>query len=160
MIDNNENKWARVIFSRALHTYFLARRGLTLGVRAVVRSDDSKFLLVRHTYTKGWHFPGGGVEKGQTAEQALKNELRQETGLQLFGKPVMHGAFHNSAVSKRDHVLVYLCNVQGTLAAKPKSLEIAEIGYFAFEDLPSDINPGTARRIQEILAREKISETW
>lgn len=160
MTDNNENKWASVIFSRALHTYFLTRRGLTLGVRAVVRSDDGRFLLVRHTYTQGWHFPGGGVEKGQTAEQALKNELRQETGLQLNGKPVIHGAFHNSVVSKRDHVLVFLCNVNGTLQAKPKSLEIADIGYFAFEDLPPDIDQGTMRRIQEILASEEISETW
>lgn len=160
MTENNENKRARVIFSRALHTYFLARRGLTLGVRAVVRSDDGKFLLVRHTYTHGWHFPGGGVEKGQTAQQALRDELRQETGLLLVGTPVLHGVFHNYEVSKRDHVLVYLCNVEGKLEVKAKSLEIAEIGYFSLEDLPTDINPGTMRRIQAILAGEEISETW
>ena len=57
--------FARALFSRALHTYFLLTRGLTIGVRAIVRTEDDKFLLVRHTYTPGWHFPGGGVEKAR-----------------------------------------------------------------------------------------------
>ena len=151
---------ACTLFSHTLHTYFLMRRGLTLGVRAIVRSDDDKFLLVRHTYTPGWHFPGGGVEKGQTTEQALSNELRQETGLQLVGKPVMHGVFHNNGISKRDHVLAYLCDIQGSLDVNPKSMEIAETGYFPYEDLPPDTDPGTVRRIQEILYGIERIESW
>ena len=150
----------RVLFGRALHTYFLMSRGLTLGVRAIVRSNDGDFLLVRHTYTAGWHFPGGGVEKGQTAEQALRDELRQETGLQMIGKPIMHGLFYNNTVSKRDHVLAYHCNVQRSLEAKPKSMEIAEIGYFSFEDLPLDTDPGTARRIREMVCGDEKTEVW
>ena len=151
---------ARAVFSRALHTYFLMRRGLTIGVRAIVRSDDGKFLLVRHTYTPGWHFPGGGVEKGETTEQALINELRQETGLQLAHKPVLHGVFFNNGVSKRDHVLAYLCDAQGAFDAKPKSMEIAQIGYFDFENLPPDTDPGTVRRIREIVCGDAQTEGW
>lgn len=150
----------RFLFSRILHTYFLMRRGLTLGVRAVVQSNDGKFLLVRHTYTPGWHFPGGGVEKGHTAEQALKEELIQETGLQIIGKPVIHGFFHNNIVNKRDHVMVFLCNVQGDLEAKPTSLEISEIGYFSFEELPLDTDAGTVRRIQEVVLGQEITQRW
>ena len=126
----------RALFSRTLHAYFLLTRGLTLGVRAVVRSEDGKFLLVRHTYTPGWHFPGGGVEKGESTLCAVKKELLQETGLRLEGTPVLHGVFHNSGVSKRDHVLVYICEAQGALPTKPPSAEIAEIGYFDLSELP------------------------
>ena len=151
---------ACVLLSHTLHTYFLISRGLTLGVRAIVRSDEGNFLLVRHTYTSGWHFPGGGVEKGQTTEQALSNELRQETGLQLVGKPVMHGVFHNNGISKRDHVLVYFCDVQGSLGVRPKGMEIAETGYFSYDDLPPDTDPGTVRRIQEILLGIERIESW
>ena len=150
----------RVLFSRTLHTYFLMRRGLTLGVRAIVQSNDGKFLLVRHTYTPGWYFPGGGVEKGQTAEQSLRNELRQETGLQIVGKPIMYGLFYNNNVSKRDHVLAYHCDVQEGLEAKPTSMEIAELGYFSFEDVPLDTYPGTARRIQEMAFGDEKTEVW
>lgn len=98
---------ARDLFSRALHTYFLMRRGLTLGVRAIVRSDEGKFLLVRHTYTPGWHFPGGGIETGQAVDKALSDELSQETGLRLTGKPILQGVFYNKGVSRRDHVLLF-----------------------------------------------------
>lgn len=151
---------ARALFSRMLHTYFLMRRGLTIGVRAIVRSEDGKFLLVRHTYTPGWHFPGGGVEKGETIERALSNELRQETGLRLVGKPRLHGVFYNRCVSKRDHVLTYLCDVNGSVEVKPKSMEIAEIRYFDFGDLPQDTDPGTVRRMRELVESLPHSECW
>ena len=155
-----KRRFARALFSRTLHIYFLMSRGLTVGVRAIVRSNDDKFLLVRHTYTKGWHFPGGGVEKGQTTEQALRNELQQETNLKIIGKPVMHGLFYNNNMSKRDHVLAYHCDVQGGIEAKSTSMEIAEIGYFSFEDLPLDGDPGTVRRIREMLFGDEKTEVW
>jgi len=148
------------IFSRLLHTYFLMTRGLTIGVRAIVRSDDGKFLLVRHTYTPGWHFPGGGVEKGESAERALSNELRQETGLRLIGKPRLHGVFHNCSVSKRDHVLAYLCEVGGEVPDKPTSMEIAEVGYFGLDNFPEGTDPGTERRMREIVEGVEQGEAW
>lgn len=151
---------SRSLVHRALHFFFLMRRGLTLGVRAIVRSEDGKFLLVRHTYVPGWHFPGGGVEKGETTEQALGNELLQETGLKLVGKPVLHGVFYNDSISRRDHVLAYLCDVNGSVEAKPMSMEIAEVSYFDFENLPPDTDPGTMRRLREVASGVSITETW
>ena len=148
------------LFSRALHNYFLMARGLTLGVRAIVRSDDGKFLLVRHTYTPGWHFPGGGVEKGETAVAALKFELLEETGLRLKGTPVFHGVFHNNGVSRRDHVLVFVCDVDDSVANKPTSVEIAEIGYFDLDDLPDGTDPGTIRRMREVAERIEPRPEW
>lgn len=150
----------RALFRRLLHSYFLVTRGLTIGVRAVVRSADGKFLLVRHTYTPGWHFPGGGVERGQTTESALRRELLQETDLELVGRPVLHGVFYNDKVSRRDHVLAYLCEVRGNLAGKPASVEIAEIGYFDLQDLPPDTDPGTVRRMREIVEGLGQSACW
>ena len=76
------------------------------------------------------------MEKGESTLYAVKKELLQETGLRLEGTPVLHGVFHNSDVSKRDHVLVYICEAQGALPTKPPSAEIAEIGYFDLSELP------------------------
>lgn len=150
----------KALFSRALHAYFLLTRGLTLGVRVIVRAGDGRFLLVRHTYTPGWHFPGGGVEKGESTVSAVENELRQETGLTLAGMPRLHGVFHNSCVNRRDHILVYRCDVEGRVQTEPRSPEIAEIGFFDPADLPPDIDPGTHRRIREILEGSTPSRTW
>lgn len=156
---NLESILARV-FGKVLHLLFLTTRGMTLGVRAVVRSYDGKFLLVRHTYTRGWHFPGGGVERGETASDALSKELRQETGLALTGSPQLHGIFFNAGVSKRDHVLVYLCTASGNIREKPKSKEIAEIGYFHVHALPEGTEVGTIRRIHEILEGAPVGAVW
>ena len=55
-----------------------ARWPLTIGVRVIVRDDQDRVLLVRHTYTAGWHFPGGGIEKREAAVDAAVREVREE----------------------------------------------------------------------------------
>ncbi|WP_205321392.1 NUDIX domain-containing protein [Tritonibacter mobilis] len=67
------------------------------------------------------------VEKGETAERALRNELRQETGLLLRGKPELIGVFHNRSISKRDHVLLYRCRVDGNLKWSQKTGQSAKV---------------------------------
>jgi len=47
------------------------RRGMTLGIRVAVLDGADKVFLIRHSYVPGWHFPGGGVEPGETIRQAL-----------------------------------------------------------------------------------------
>ncbi len=150
----------RAMLNRLFHAYFFVSRGLTIGVRAIVQSDETKFLLVRHTYTPGWHFPGGGVEKGETCEQALGRELRQETGLELSAPPKLHGVFYNKIASKRDHVLAYHCDVEGDICQKRFTLEIAEAAYFDFNNLPDDTDPGTMRRILETVHTKKPEKLW
>jgi ADP-ribose pyrophosphatase YjhB (NUDIX family) len=82
-------------------------RGMTLGVRAVVRDDQGRFLVVRQSYTHGWIFPGGGVERGETPLQSLARELEEEAAVKLIGQPQMHGLFSNHANFPGDYVAVY-----------------------------------------------------
>jgi len=65
--------WRRAVepFTRPL--FFLwsrLTRGKTLGVRGIVIDERGRVLLIEHTYVKGWHLPGGGVESRETAEHA------------------------------------------------------------------------------------------
>src|SRR4029079_668525 len=115
-----------------------------------------KVLLVRHTYLPGWQFPGGGVEPLETAELAAQREVMEETGYAVQGRPVLHGFYLNRiAGGGRDHVAVYVWREFHTQLEIAPNLEIAECKWFEISALPTDIDPGTARRVAEIFGNAK-----
>jgi double-stranded uracil-DNA glycosylase len=71
---------------RALHDW-LEPVG-RVAVRALLIDDDDRVLLVQYRRPVGdetwWGTPGGGVDPGETDEQALARELREEIGLHRF----------------------------------------------------------------------------
>lgn len=138
-----------------LHLYFRMARGMTLGVRGAVLNDRGEALLVRHTYTPGWHMPGGGVEPGETMEQALAKELREEVGVALTGPVALHGVHLNQKRSARDHVAVFVVRHFTIASGTPgdetgADREIAESRFFPLGDLPAETTGGTRRRLAEI----------
>jgi 8-oxo-dGTP pyrophosphatase MutT (NUDIX family) len=145
---------------RLLHLYFWLSRGMTLGVRAAVLREEREVFLVRHTYTAGWHLPGGGVERGETLLQAIEKELHEEARIRLDGMPLLHGVFFNRAISRRDHVAVFVVRDFVVEEAKRPDREIAEARFFALDDLPVGTTAGTRRRLEEILRGVAVSPDW
>jgi 8-oxo-dGTP pyrophosphatase MutT (NUDIX family) len=139
----------------------LFRRGMTLGVRAAVFDADGRVFLVKHSYTPGWHLPGGGVERGETVTDALTRELAEEGGIRLTAPAALHGIYLNRRASKRDHVAVYVCRdwVQPQLPKVP-NLEIVACGFYAPDALPDDTTPGTLRRLAEIAEGRAAAPEW
>ncbi|RDJ25341.1 NUDIX domain-containing protein [Bosea caraganae] len=145
---------------RLLHLYFWLSRGMTLGVRAAVLRGEGEVFLVRHTYTAGWHLPGGGVELGETLQQALEKELHEEARIRLAGTPLLHGVFFNRAISRRDHVAVFVVRDFVVEEVKQPDREIAEAGFFPLDDLPAGTTQGTRRRLDEIVKGNSPSTDW
>jgi len=151
--------WQRV--RTALHLFLAGvRRRMTLGARVAV-FDGDRVLLIRHTYVPGWHFPGGGVEPGETAADAARREMAEETGLEAAGPLRLFGLFHNvHEATNRDHVALFVCRAFRVARAFRPNHEIAEIGWFGPDELPADTDPGTRRRVGEIAAGAEPEARW
>jgi ADP-ribose pyrophosphatase YjhB (NUDIX family) len=143
-----------------LHTYWLLSRGLTLGVRTVVLDARERVFLIRHTYANGWHFPGGGVEPGETVLDAARRELAEEARVEITGEPALHGIFFNNASSRRDHVVVFVVRNFRVIEPKAPDREIAEARFFALDALPAGLTRGTSNRLEEIAGRAPVGARW
>lgn len=146
--------------TRVLHGYFALSRGMTMGVRAACFDEAGRLFLVRHSYVPGWHLPGGGIERGETALEALAKEMREEGNLVLGAPPRLVHVYFNRQTSRRDHVLLYRCEGVTQLAPRLKDREIVEASFFALDALPADTTAATRRRLEELAGRAPFSDVW
>jgi 8-oxo-dGTP pyrophosphatase MutT (NUDIX family) len=156
-------RWRRKfepLLRRGFHFYWRFARGATLGAFGMVIDGQGRIFLIKHSYVSGWHLPGGGVETGETLLTALARELMEEGNIRLTGEPALHGVFHNSRVSRRDHVALYIVRAFAQDAAPVPDHEIVAHGFFAPDDLPDDTGRATRARIAEVLDGVKVSELW
>lgn len=146
------------VITPLFRSWWRMNRSMTLGARGVAIDDAGRVLLVRHTYRHGWYLPGGGVESGETARDAVIREMAEEGGVEAIGAPVLFG-FYASLSFKNDHIALY--RVPEWRACAPlDNGEIAERGFFAPDDLPSEATDGTRRRVAEIFHGAEIGVMW
>ena len=119
-----------------------------LVVVGILRNDRGEYLLCRMPKDRGvfpgeWGLPGGGVEPGETLEQALRREIREEVGLELEEVAPLHfsEATHPKLFadgSRRDLHMVFLifeCRVRpGELRLSP---EFDAAAWVSAEELSS-----------------------
>lgn len=157
-----ENRIGRIqrLVRRVIHVWFLLSRGMTMGVRAMVLDGEGRVFLVRHSYVPGWHFPGGGIELGQDAREALEMELREEGNLVLEDEPALFAAYFNPVASRRDHVLLYIVRAFSQTGPRKPDREIVETGFFALDALPAGTTRATRQRLREVLDGAPVSPRW
>ncbi len=144
---------------RFIAAYWRLTRGATLGAQGCVIDGDS-VLLVRHGYRPGWHFPGGGVEWGETVETAVAREIEEEAGVVLKGRPKLHGLFANFRVLPSDHVALFVVREWERPSIPPPNREILESRFFSRHDLPEGAARGMGQRLAEIFDGAPLDPHW
>jgi ADP-ribose pyrophosphatase YjhB (NUDIX family) len=143
-----------------MHLYWHLSRGLTLGVRGLVIDGQGRVFLVKHTYVRGWHLPGGGVEPGETVLDALARELKEEGNIELVDTPRLFSVYFQPAVSRRDHVVLFVVERFRQPAPPVPDREIMAHGFFPQDALPPDTTAATRARIAEVTMGAPASPCW
>lgn len=140
--------------------YARSTRGMTLGVRGVVLDGAGRVLLVEHTYVGGWWLPGGGVDRGETLEDAVARELREEAAVEPTQRPALVSIHSNEPRFRGDHVAVFRIDHWRALEHRPDPREIRDTGFFALDALPEGVTTGTRRRLAEAFNGVDSDPMW
>jgi 8-oxo-dGTP diphosphatase len=121
-----------------------------IGVYALIFDDEGRVLLGHRRDVDWWNLPGGGMEAGETVDEALCREVREETGLEVkVGRLV--GVY--SKPQKQEVVLTFLCrSTGGTL--QPTE-ETRENRYFAPGALPHNTLPKHRQRVEDAMLNQQ-----
>jgi len=115
-------------------------------VGGILHDQEGRLLLIRRANDPGrglWSLPGGRVEPGETDNEALVREMREETGL-----VVRPGALVGHVVRGRYAIHDYTCTVAGgALQAGDDAAEARWVDAKTFEALP--LTDGLAQALRE-----------
>jgi mutator protein MutT len=118
------------------------RRGVDyigVGVGAAIIRDGKILLSKRGEKAQNeagkWEIPGGAVEFGETMEQALNREMKEELGVEI-GIVELLGVFDHIIPEEKQHWVspTFICRI---MRGEPENLEIEkadEIGWFSLEE--------------------------
>ncbi len=125
-----------------------------IGVFAIIELDN-QFLLARRRDIGWWNLPGGGVEPGETVDDAVRREVREEVGIE-FEIYYLVGVY--SKPQKNEVVLTFWGHpCKGEIVTTDES---SEVGWFKADRLPTPFLPKHRQRLLDaIIVAESFAST-
>ncbi|MFC5828343.1 NUDIX hydrolase [Nonomuraea insulae] len=117
---------------------YLSQAKFMAGVTGVVRDGNGDVLLLRHRFWREhrqWGLPTGGAKRGETFEQTVVREVREETGLEVSVGELVR---LRSGFRLRIEV-AYAAAYAGGGTMRLNPMEILEARWCAPDDLPEGL---------------------
>jgi ADP-ribose pyrophosphatase YjhB (NUDIX family) len=114
-----------------------------LAVSGLVKSADGKWLVVKKRYggLKGqWSLPAGFVEKGETADEAVIREVKEETGIECAVKGLIGLRTGVIEGEISDNLILFLLEPKDIGQLKTQKNELFEAKFIAPEALLHEKN--------------------
>lgn len=122
------------------------QRKFTVSCAVVVINDRREVLLLDHALRPGnsWGLPGGFIESGEQPEEAIRRELREETGIELENLGLLR------VRTIRRHVEILF---SGTPVGEPfvNSREITRLAWVRIDELPERLGISQKTLIESVL---------
>ncbi|MGZ4718362.1 MAG: NUDIX hydrolase [Acidimicrobiales bacterium] len=139
---------------------------LRAAVRALVLGPDDAVLLVHFSFSETeevWALPGGGIEPGESVEEAIRRELAEEVGIHRFELgPELWTRTHVLELSPEfdgQHERVFLVRIEeapGQPGLTPDELRAERVTgsrWWTADELAASAGPFAPRRLPELVAR-------
>jgi 8-oxo-dGTP diphosphatase len=92
--------------------------GPKLAVDCIILIDGRVLLIHRRNPPHGWALPGGFVEYGESVEEAVRREMKEETGLDLQNLRQFR-VYSDPTRDQRGHVVSVVFTARG--AGRPEA---------------------------------------
>lgn len=122
------------------------------GISAGIVTRDHHVLMVRRRVKEGelsWQFPAGGIEAGESPEEAAVRETLEETGLTVEAVKSIGDRVHPKTGR---HMWYTACRVMEGEARVADSEELDEIAWVKLDEIPSLVPYGLFEPVQEYLS--------
>lgn len=97
-----------------------------------------------------WEFPGGKLEKGETPQQALERELREELAIETRTGRIFD--VHHTTADEKDFIVLFFRSE--LISGEPQTVECNAVHWVDPADLPTyDLAPADVA-VAELLAAE------
>lgn len=132
-----------------------------VGVGAVIFNKEGKIFLAKRgkkarNETGKWEFPGGGLEFGESFENTIIREMKEEFGIDIEVIDQL-ATFNHLIPDEKQHwvALAFICKIK---SGTPKILEpekCTEIGWFSIDEMKKmPLTIASANKLEQIINKK------
>lgn len=133
---------------------WLTQARFTVTAGAVVLDERGRVLLLKHRLRggSGWGIPGGFLGRGEQPVDALRRELREEVGAEVWSASV---ALVRTLARTQQVEVIFKCRMESSaVAGHAPNFEIRRAEWFEPDSLPRGLGSDQRLLIERVLSSE------